>query len=190
MTKQRGGDAVQYREAGQYRPPIEVISRLRIERKIHVVIAVGWKQHFQCSKRVHKLVGGENILDLAVRLRQRNKPLADPGGDNTIHQRDIAITVGRPSTDPSTNLEHAIRVASETCSQVESETMRSNVSLGDGSGECGSMTTASSTQGCIRFSAMCPSHPVLRRCPRPKPALPMRLGEDPKSTAPFRTGQS
>jgi hypothetical protein len=57
-----------------------VISRLRIERKIHVVIAVGWKQHFQCSKRVHKLVGGENILDLAVRLANETSRLPTPAG--------------------------------------------------------------------------------------------------------------
>ena len=61
---------MQYEKQDEYRPPIEVISRLRVESKTHVVIAVGWKQHFQCSKRVHKIVwAGKNILDLAVRLR-------------------------------------------------------------------------------------------------------------------------
>ena len=60
---------VQYEKQDEYRPPIEVIFRLRVERETHVVIALGWKQHFQCSKRVHEIVGRKNILDLAVRLR-------------------------------------------------------------------------------------------------------------------------
>ena len=100
---------MQYEQQQEYRTPIEMISRLRIERETHVVVAVDWKQHIQYSKRIHVIVGRENVLACAVRLRPRNKTLANPGGDNTVYQGDISVTVRRPSTNPSTDLEHAIK---------------------------------------------------------------------------------
>ena len=106
---------MQYEKQEEYPALIEVISRLRIERETHVLIAIGWKQHIQFSKRVHAVVGRENVLDLAVRLRRRNETPGDPGGDNTVHQGDIAVTVGRPSTDPSTDFEHAIECVCDPC---------------------------------------------------------------------------
>ena len=106
---------MQYEKQEEYPALIEVISRFRIERETHMLIAFGWKQHIQCSNSVHAVVGRENVLDLAVRLRQRNKTPCDTGGDNTVHQGDIAVTVGRPSTDPSTDLEHAIEFVCDPC---------------------------------------------------------------------------
>ncbi len=102
---------MQSEKEDEYGPPIEVIPRLRIERKTHVVVVIGWKQHPHSSKGIHAIVGRKNVLYLAVRLCERNEPPGDPRRDNTVHQGDIAITVGRPSTDPSTDLDHAIELA-------------------------------------------------------------------------------
>jgi hypothetical protein len=101
---------VQYEKQDEYHAPIEVISRLRIERETHVFVAVGWKQHFQRSKRVHAIVCRENILTLWSGCADETRRLAIPAGTIRFIRATYPFRLGvRAQIHPPTL--RAIRVA-------------------------------------------------------------------------------
>ncbi len=100
---------MQYEKQEEYPALIEVISRLRIERETHVLIAIGWKQHVQFSKRVHAIVGRENILALWSGCADETRRLAIPVGTIRFIRATYPFRLGVGA------LEHAIEFARDPC---------------------------------------------------------------------------